>query len=98
MDLIDLTIVDEPVQRVLAAWPHARLERVAGSRAQIRRAVCGWLYSHDRLARLSGVTELELARALEVMEATGLVDLATGEVLEDVKVLMRKELAARLRR
>lgn len=100
MDPLDLTLVDEPVLRVLAAWPHSRIEAVGapGSRAAIRRVLCGWRYNHDRLARLSGVTEIELQRALDVIDAAGLIDATTGDVDEVARALMRKSLAARLRR
>lgn len=94
MDELDLHLIDEPVLRVLAAWPHARIA-AQGRGAQLGRVLCGWHYSHDRLARLAGVTELELARALEVIEASGAIVRETGIVHEFARAVMVRELAAR---
>lgn len=91
-------IVDEPVLRVLAAWPLVRTGRcTARERACGASELCGWAYSRDRLARLSGVTTLQLERALDVIASAGLVT-DTGDVLPEVGALARRELAGRLRR
>lgn len=92
-------IVDEPVLRVLAAWPLARGGRcTARDRALGSSELCGWSYSRDRLARLSGVTTLQLERAVDIVASAELVDAATGDVVAEVAALARRELAARLRR
>lgn len=92
-------IVDEPVMRVLAAWPYARGERcTARDRALGASELCGWTYNRDRLARLSGVTTLQLERAVDLLDQAQLVDAASGDVVPEIAALMRRELGARLRR
>jgi hypothetical protein len=98
MDALDLHLVDEPVARVLAAWPHARLTAVGRGKPQLGRVLCGWHYAHDRLARLAGVTELDLARALEVIEAVGAIERETGTIAAAVREKMQAELAPRTKR
>lgn len=97
---LDLTLVDESVCSVLAAWPHARADkpdRRVAKNVPDADLVCGWRFDRDRLARLSGVTTLQLERALEVMDVARLVDRDTGDVIEEARAVMRKALVARLR-
>lgn len=92
-------LLDDPVLRVLAAWPLARMARcTARDRALGASELCGWAFSRDRLARLSGVTTLQLERAIDLLESAQLVDDASGDVVPEVAALMRRELGARLRR
>lgn len=92
---MNLVLVDEAVQRVVAAWSHARIRRAAAGDAC---TCCGWVFDRDRLARLAGVITRDLERALDVMDASRLIDETTGDVVAEAQAYVRGEIAARVRR